>query len=81
MEINFDFINELIKVVKNAYEQTKKMNNINIKNKEKNDIVTDIDIYMEKQIIYFIKQNFLITLFFQKKLVMMVIKVVNINGL
>ena len=44
MEINFDFINELIKVVKNAYEQTKKMNNINIKNKEKNDIVTDIDI-------------------------------------
>ena len=24
MEINFDFINELIKVVKNAYEQTKK---------------------------------------------------------
>ena len=58
MEINFDFINELIKVVKNAYEQTRKMNNINIKNKEKNDIVTDIDIYMEKQIIYFIKQEF-----------------------
>lgn len=58
MEINFDFINELIKVVKNAYEQTRKMNNINIKNKENNDIVTDIDIYMEKQIIYFIKQEF-----------------------
>lgn len=58
MEINFDFINELIKVVKNAYEQTRKMNNINIKNKEKKDIVTDIDIYMEKQIIYFIKQKF-----------------------
>lgn len=58
MEVNFDFINELIEVVKNAYEESKNIKNKNIKNKELNDIVTDVDIYIEKAITSFITKNF-----------------------
>lgn len=58
MEINFSFIDELIKVVKSTYENSKSIEDKNIKNKELNDIVTDIDIYMEKEINSFISKKF-----------------------
>lgn len=58
MEINFNFIDELIEVVKNAYENSKNMQDKNVKYKELNDIVTDIDIFMEKEITSFISKKF-----------------------
>lgn len=58
MEINADLIDNLIEVVKNAYKESKNIKNKNIQNKELNDIVTDIDIYIEREIISFINKNF-----------------------
>lgn len=58
MEIDFKFIEKLIEVVKNAYENSKNIEDKNIKNKELNDIVTDIDVYMEKEIISFISKTY-----------------------
>lgn len=51
-------INEIIEVVKNAYEESKNIKEKNINNKELNDIVTDVDIFMEKKIVSFIKEKF-----------------------
>ncbi len=46
MEINFNLIEKIIEVIKNAYDETKQIKDKNIKNKELNDIVTDIDVFM-----------------------------------
>ena len=51
MEINFDFIEKLKEKVLKIYEESKKIKNLSIKNKERNDIVTDIDIFMEERIV------------------------------
>lgn len=58
MEIDFNLINRIIEVIKNAYEETKMIKDKNIKNKELNDIVTDVDVFMENRIVTFIKENF-----------------------
>lgn len=58
MEIDFKFIEKFIEVIKNAYDETKQIKDKNIKNKELNDIVTDVDIFMENKIVSFIKENF-----------------------
>lgn len=58
MKIDFEFIDRLIEVVKNAFEHSKTIEDKNVKNKELNDIVTDIDIYMEKEIVSFISKTF-----------------------
>lgn len=52
--MNFDeelAIQRVIQIVKNSYEQSKKLESLNINKKERNDIVTDVDIFMEKNII------------------------------
>lgn len=49
--INTDIVNEIIEVVKKAYEESKNIKNKNIKNKELNDIVTDVDLLMEEKIV------------------------------
>ena len=67
MEIDFKLIDKLIDLIKKAYNESKEIKNKNIKNKELNDIVTDIDIFMENKIVTAIKDWFLIILFMQKK--------------
>ena len=51
MEINFDFVNSLKEVVLRAYEESKKIEDLGIENKELNDIVTKVDLFMEKKIV------------------------------
>ena len=46
MEIDSKFIQEFIVIIKNAYNEAMKISNKNIRNKELNDIVTDIDVFM-----------------------------------
>ncbi len=58
MEIDFNLIQKIIEVIKNAYNETKQIKNKNIKNKELNDIVTDIDVFMENKIVTFVKECF-----------------------
>lgn len=58
MEVDFKFIEKIIEVIKNAYDETKQIKDKNIKNKELNDIVTDVDVFMENRIISFIKESF-----------------------
>lgn len=58
MEINFDFIEKLKEKVLKIYEESKKIKNLSIKNKERNDIVTDIDIFMEERIVEMLKEWF-----------------------
>lgn len=58
MEIDFKFIEKLIEVAKSAYENSKTIEDKNVKNKELNDIVTDIDVYMENEIISFISKTY-----------------------
>lgn len=53
MEIDFELIEKIVKVIRNAYDEAKQ-----IKNKELNDIVTDIDIFMEDKIGTFIRELF-----------------------
>lgn len=57
MKIDFNLIEELKKIVLDSYEEALKLNK-NVKNKELNDIVTDIDIFMENEIINKIKEWF-----------------------
>ena len=57
-ELNFNIVDEIIEAVKNAFEESKNIKEKNIKNKELNDIVTDIDLFMEKRIVSFIKERF-----------------------
>lgn len=57
---NFSYndINEIIDVVKTVYQESNSIKDKNIKNKELNDIVTDVDLYMEKRIVSFINEKF-----------------------
>ena len=56
-DLNFNDIKEIIYEVKKAYKESKNINDKNIKNKELNDIVTDVDLFMEKRIVSFIKEK------------------------
>lgn len=56
--INFNIVNEIIEIVKNAFEESKSIKEKNINNKELNDIVTDVDLFMEKRIVSYIKERF-----------------------
>ena len=55
---NMELINEIIDVAKNAYEESKSIKDKNVKNKELNDIVTDVDLFMEQKIVKFINNKF-----------------------
>ena len=57
MNINSEFVKELENFVITSFEEAKKIEK-NIRQKELNDIVTDIDIYMENKIIDKIKEYF-----------------------
>lgn len=58
MEIDFNLIDKIIELVKEAYNEAKEIKNKNIKSKELNDIVTDVDIFMENKILEAIKKWF-----------------------
>lgn len=58
MEIDFNLINKLIELIKKAYDEAKEIKNKNIQNKELNDIVTDVDIFMENKIVAAVKEWF-----------------------
>lgn len=58
MEIDFELIDKLIELIYKSYNETKEIKNKNIKNKELNDIVTDVDIFMENKIVTAIKEWF-----------------------
>lgn len=57
MEINYNLVNELKQTILKSYNEALKLAK-NIRNKELNDIVTDVDIYMETKIIEKIKEYF-----------------------
>ena len=54
MDINLKLVEELKNTIVTSYDEAIKLEK-NIKNKELNDIVTDVDIFMEKKIIGKIK--------------------------
>ena len=56
MEIDFNLIDKIIELVKEAYNEAKEIKNKNIRSKELNDIVTDVDIFMENKICEAIKE-------------------------
>lgn len=58
MEIDFKLVEKIIDVIKNAYDEAKQIKDKNIKNKELNDIVTDVDVFMENRILSFIQESF-----------------------
>lgn len=58
MEIDFNLVEKLKEVVVNSYEESKKIGDLRIENKELNDIVTAVDIFMEKQIVSKVKEWF-----------------------
>lgn len=58
MDIDFKLANKLADLIKNAYQELQTIKNKNVKNKELNDIVTDVDVFMEKKIVNAIKQWF-----------------------
>ena len=58
MNIDFDLIEDLKEKILKIYNDSKNIGDIEIKNKEGNDIVTAMDLYMEKNIIKVIKENF-----------------------
>lgn len=55
MKVDIDIVNKIVKLLKTSYEESKDIKEKNIKNKELNDIVTDVDIFMEKKIVYAIQ--------------------------
>lgn len=57
MNINFELVEKLKKVVLDSYQEAKDMK-LNIRNKDLNDIVTDVDVFMEKRIVEKIKEWF-----------------------
>lgn len=57
MNIDYNLVNELKEVILKSYNEALKLDK-NIRNKELNDIVTDVDIYMETKIIEKIKELF-----------------------
>ena len=58
MEIDFKLTTKLADLIKNAYQESQTIKNKNIQNKELNDIVTNVDVFMEKKIVDTIKQWF-----------------------
>ena len=58
MEIDFNLTEKLVEIIKASYNEAKEIKNKNIQNKELNDIVTDIDIFMENKIVSIIKEWF-----------------------
>ncbi len=58
MDIDFEFAKKLKEKVLKIYEESKNIKDIAIKNKEKNDIVTAVDVFMENEIIKIIKEWF-----------------------
>ena len=58
MNIDFELIDYLKNKVLEIYEKSKEIGDLNIKNKEGNDIVTEIDLFMEKEISKVIKELF-----------------------
>lgn len=58
MNMNFDLIEEIKEKILQIYNDSKNIKNRDIKNKDGNDIVTAIDLYMEKNIIQVIKEMF-----------------------
>ena len=57
MDIDFKLVEELKNVILTSYNEAIKLDK-NVKNKELNDIVTDVDIYMETKIIEKIREWF-----------------------
>lgn len=57
MEINFELAEKLQETIKSSYSSIDQ-NDLNVKNKERNDIVTDVDIMMEKKIVEKIQEWF-----------------------
>jgi len=58
VDIDFEFAKKLKEKVLKIYEESKNIKDIAIKNKEKNDIVTAVDVFMENEIIKIIKEWF-----------------------
>lgn len=57
MNIDFNLVKELKKLILKSYEESLKLDK-NVRNKELNDIVTDVDIFMETKIIEKIREWF-----------------------
>ena len=57
MDIDFKLVEELKNVILTSYNEAIKLDK-NVKNKELNDIVTDVDIYIETKIIEKIREWF-----------------------
>lgn len=51
MILDVEVVNQFTDVIKKLYEETKYIKDINIENKIRNDIVTDVDLFMENKII------------------------------
>ena len=58
MNIDYKLVSELKETILKSYNEALKLDK-NVRNKELNDIVTDVDIYMETKIIEKIKEFFL----------------------
>ena len=58
MNLDINLVDKFEKLLKNLYEKSKGIKELNIKNKELTDIVTDIDIFMENEIVDTIKKWF-----------------------
>ena len=57
MEIDFNLVNEFKETILKSYNEALNLDK-NVRNKELNDIVTDVDIYMETKIIEKIQELF-----------------------
>ena len=57
MNLDYNLVNELKETILTSYDEALKLDK-NVRNKELNDIVTDVDIYMESKIIEKIKEIF-----------------------
>lgn len=57
MNLDYNLVNELKETILKSYNEALKLDK-NVRNKELNDIVTDVDIYMESKIIEKIKEIF-----------------------
>lgn len=57
-EIGFDLIEELVGETKKAFLKAGELGNKHVETKELNDIVTDVDLFMEKRITSFIEKKF-----------------------
>ena len=58
MEIDFNLISRLKELIISSFNDAQKINNINVQKKEFNDIVTEVDIFMEKKIVNALKEWF-----------------------